>query len=241
MSSIIEISDLAIDRRGRRFAPHPEATQWQPERITGGQPVAVTRYGERVYVKLSASYEDFEEAVGYVAGWYRLRQVTDKHTVLDAPSAYIEIQGVNLGSAAQRVGVEEALGLCGRMMQANEHKDALMTDVMKTMLQTHVQLQMGAVKMLEVVGNTIPIASGIQAVERPAPTIDIDEMAGMLLEAMDEQREESEDAPRAHWFERFMEFLDSPNGKLARTMASNLVLQFVQTYAQAKAPKKQPD
>ena len=225
MSEMLEYMKLAVDRRGVRFLTEPEAIEWQVELVTNGPSVPATRRGVIVRVPIDASPEDIEEQVGHAPGWYCLRQVAKDGSVLDARCGYIEIRGVNLGLDMQRYGLEEALALCKQMAQANAAKDELVADMTKTLLHTHVQLQLGAVRMLEAASTTIGVATGIEAIEHEQPVIDISEMTAHILEAIDDKRKD-EPTPEAR--PSFIEvFLTSDTGQQLTTMVNKMLMAWV--------------
>lgn len=230
MSELIEMPKLALDRHNRHFATHPDAVAWRPECMTWGKPHAVTIDGQPVLVELNASFAEFEEAVGYRPGLYRLIQVTADGRDVPGTVAYAEIHGRNLGSDTQQYGMERALGLCDRMAQASEHKDRMMADMVKTLMHTHVQLQAGAVNLLEAANTTIRVANGIERIERDDPVVDVEFISEQVIEAMDERGPPPSPGGPPPWI---LQLLNGPLGQAAVSFLQG----FAQSAARAQANK----
>lgn len=207
MSDIIEIPELAVDQVGRPFALHPEAVYFLVERLTPGRSYVIRVQGKVLLVDALASYKVLEEKLGHRPGLYRLRQADKDGNELDAPAAFAEIEGENFGRGGHEYDLQGALALCHRMAQANEHKDSILADVTKMLMQTHVQLQTGSARMLEAANTTIRIANGIEAIERGQTVIDVDRITEQIIEAMDEREPPAK--PATPWF---VQLLASPLG-----------------------------
>lgn len=138
-----------------------------------------------ILVDLYASIEKLEKAYGYAPGIYKLTMVTSQGEYVDGPVAYIEIHARNLASESQSYGLERAFMLYDRMAQSNEHKDRMMADMMKALVHSNVQLQQGAVNLLEASNTTTRVANGVERLERADPTVDVEYITERVISAID--------------------------------------------------------
>ena len=106
--------------------------------------------------------------------------------VLDAPSAYVEIHARTLGCEIQQYSLKEAHQLCERLMQVNEQRDRSFVLMAERLMVSHVQLQQGAVQLLEFTDTTIQVAHRLKA-ERQPVSIDVDHLARTLAERLQER------------------------------------------------------
>ena len=202
-----DLPELARDQRGRPFEPHPEAAAWMPERVTAGRPAGVRLDGRQVLIALYATRAAFIAAIGFLTGLFRLKQVNAAGVVLDAPPAYVEVHPRTLGCDAQQYSLEEAYQLCERIMRANHERDRSFARMAEGLMDSHVQLQQGAVRLIETTNSTIEVARHIKA-ERAPPAIDIEAIARPLARALRKRERERE----SRWFAQLV------NGPLANAL-----------------------
>lgn len=234
MSELIEYPTLARDRLGRHFAPPEEAIAWRGERATWGRPFSVAKEGRMVLVDLYATVQELEEAYGYAPGIYKLTMVNAQGEDVDGPVAYIEIHARNLGSESQQYGLERAFMLCDRMAQSNEHKDRMMSEMMKALMHTHVQLQQGAASLLEASNTSTRVANGIERIERQPPVVDVEFITEHVVAAIDERQSAKSDGPQ-HWV---IQLMNGPVGMAAMQILNGVA----QSAAQAHNKKnRKPD
>lgn len=173
-------------------------------------------------LELHASREQFEEAVNYAPGVYRLYAIDGDLREISGPVAHIEIEPPFIDSAPQEylTRLDRAFDMMGRLIESHEHKDLMLADITKTLITSHTELQRGARDLLAEATQTIRVASGVEAVERPAPVIDVAELGNQVAETMRQGKPQQPTQPPI-----WMQLLNGPWGLAA--------LQFVQTFAQS--------
>jgi hypothetical protein len=196
---------LAVDRRGQRFSPHPEATHFAVERCTVSSSYMMRQGTRPLTLPLDASIEDACQAVRDQPGLYRLPQCDGRGCYLDAPAAYFEIQAYGSAGRGHEVNTRTAIDLSMRMLEAEERMSDLLAQCIRLMLESQVQLQDGFVTTFRVANRTIALANGVKSLERQQ-TIDVPQLVKQLLAAMKEREPAAPMPP--HW----AELLASPLG-----------------------------
>ena len=89
------LSTLCFTYKGEPFTPPPTATSWRVRRLREGQrgqlDVMRDSAGQPLVLPIAATYEQLREAVGQVAGRYRLDMLDDQSQAIDGEAAYVTV------------------------------------------------------------------------------------------------------------------------------------------------------
>lgn len=232
MSNLVKRYELAVDRDDQPFIPPTDAAYFRPYLLTGGRPLLMRHEdGSEKLVPLDATHAEFEQLMNYGDGLYRLIMIDLDENPVRGPTAYAEIGRGVFADQPRSEESDRMMRLCERIAQSNEQKDVLVADMNRTLMQTHVQLQQGAVALLEAASGTIRVANGIEAIERHPPVLDVDALSESVIEALDARRPEKPVQPPAHWV---VQVLHGPVGMAAL----KLVNDFAETVKRAYAAKE---
>jgi hypothetical protein len=250
---------LAWDDESQPFQVPEEAIAWKTRRYNGkpGRPPAVWTKDGPLHLELSATMERFREAVENKPGSYRLYPVDRFGRELE-PIAVIEVvpdENAPAQNGTQSLALANAGGpgvmggephgrlvaelphrffdLYERMLTSRDANDALMAQLLTTLVTTTAAIQQGTASLLGTANTTVKVANGVEALERiPAPQLEIAALTDKLA-MLGELKETlatlgDGDKSETPWF---VQLLNGPLGMGLMSFANN----FAQTIAKAQA------
>ena len=183
MNELTTFPPLAWDRNEERFLPESETTDFLIKRKTGGRPSLVRdEHNDPVTVAVDADLDDLEMVVDHEPGIYLLYQLNAEGEIIKGTIAQVIIG--NPGVTTSDPKYEQMTHFAARLIQANEHKDALLADVTKHLVSIQATMQESAAALLSSAAETIRVANGVDKAERPAPIFDAESVAKILMEKM---------------------------------------------------------
>ena len=242
---------LAWDHEQMPFQLPPEAVAWKVRVFTGkpGRPPAV--YGEQgvLHLALDATVEDLRQAVKDDPGSYRLYPVDMNGNEL-TPIACMEIveqaqpvtalDHIQPDTTATTAAMREMVLLCNKMVASRDSHDALLANVLNTLVATTATIQRSTAVMLNAASTTIKVANGVESLERqePPPQLDVGELTEHLVDAL--VPDEPASKPGNPWY---LQLLMSPVGmgilnnvnSFFSVMRENMVKKHEQEMQQAAA------
>lgn len=235
---------LAWNQEGLLFQPPPQTVAWKIRRYTGnrGRPPIVWDGQGPAHLSLEASMDDLRAKVANVPGSYRLFPVDDLGQELE-PVACIELTpsdganelaviGQTSAAAVPQAPISgqsssiDAMELCQMMVASRDAHDAVMANMLTTLVQSTAAIQQSMAALMTVTNNTINVASGLDAVKRlppPKPEVNPEKIAEKLAEMLvieePEAEPEAQEPPKKGSF--FGTLMTNP-------MLSGLAMSFVE-------------
>ena len=210
-------SELAWNEEGERYDLPDNAVGFKVRRFTGkpGKPPAVWVNQGILHLPLDATMDDLRLGVSNEPGSYRLYPVDDTGREL-SPPAYVEVvpddrpkksdkltpAANGLAESTRSAEVAHAFtpdiagrffDLHERMLTSRDAHDALMANLLTTLVTTTAQIQQSTARLLGAANTTIKIANGVEAIERAPVQIDADALAAHITESM---AEDDQDKPQ---------------------------------------------
>ena len=247
---------LAWDHEQMPFQVPSEAIAWKVRIFTGkpGRPPGV--YGEHgiLHLGLDANVMDLRRAVQNKPGSYRLYPVDSAGKEL-APIGCMEIvasdepeeTALDLVAAegpATTAAMRELVVLCNKMVASRDSHDALLANVLSTLVSTTATIQRSTAAVLNAASTTIKVANGVESLERQEPPdpLDVNELSQQLADALTPAASNKEDSkPTTPWF---IQLLNGPVGMAIMSNVNSFLSvireQHVAQQKAAQAPPPQP-
>ena len=235
MSEMTVRAALAYDAMGKPFNLERDTAKWLVKKKTKSHPQVVLAEGGVLTLECTADYADLHFAVDGNPGEYRLYQIDELGDELGGTVAYFTIEDPDAASSAQAQAqqFEQLVGLCRTVIEANIAKDEVLGNMNRELLSTHVEIQRGAVAVINAANSTTMIANGLDAIEREQPQVDVEELSERLTEALGLDQEPAQE--KRPWF---VEVLNGPIGAAAGKFFATLPQTMAMAAAQAKAGQK---
>lgn len=185
------MAELAYNINGDPFELPSNATQWKVMRMNPkGPPATVYRDGLPLRTPTGIDIDGLRNALGGVAGKYRLNPVDDQGKPVDAPAAYVQIDEADGDAPPIAAPVRDARDEVLVQLLRSQ------TDAMRSQVEMFARVVEANVEMSKAAAELIRAADGAGLPRRqpppPAPE-------PVYVDVQDEDDEDSDPSPTTDW------------------------------------------